>query len=502
MSAQDIFRLWSDKDQFVRNRVEVVCPAYGQFRSAGRELQRQLLAREEEAAIVLLDSVHTILGEVATVPSEFDAPLISRAGMVGGGVSRMRGAWGAECASALEEFVERTRQMCAAGSALQNAVVQALLDDIDADLRFFCHRTSIDAFLALGARLEQAIVTPDSYRRAGIFDVLLKVGPLRSFGYGRTPEALLTAPRFKRLQQVTWAPEYDEPDFGEAYVTPLGFDIPSHWDVRHHVMRCGHSQCLNSTYALAREDLDVTFDHEIRSRIRRAQGTTIRGTVLKLSGSKMIVRRAGSDVAIYEAGAGRVVRKDAEDVLEGDVMLHHERFSLELGPIAPSDDPLVREWREALRHKYMHNKPLFLGALRKEGVNLIYLDEAVIAWMSRQRPQQISHFESVSRVIGWDEPKTRRAWRIFSEQHGAAVQHGLIVAELATEALVKELNSSQCRDELAAFAGTPTREPLRMLIDVSGVTLEVLAYLVEEVESSDQLPEKLFDEITDAGRGF
>lgn len=502
VSASRIFRLWSGQEHFVRNRVDVLCPAYGQFRRAGRELQRQLLVQDEEEAIVLLESVHAILGEAATVPIDFDRRLSDRVGMVGGGVARMKRVWGAECAKALEDFEERTREMCRAGSALQNAVVQALLDYIDSDLRFYCHRSSIDAFCNLGSKPQQAIVTPDAYRKAATFDVLLTVGPLRRMGYGRVPEAIVTAPRFRRLQQITWANEHDEVNFGEGNVGPLGFDVTSSWDSQCQVTSCGHPNCSDSSGDTGRDEFDEKFDLDIRARIRRVQGTVIPGTVLRLSGSKMTMRRAGSDVAIYTKGAGRVIRKEAEDVLEGEVILHHERFSLELGPIAPSDDPIVREWREALRLRYAHNTPLFLGALRRSGVSLIYLDEAVRSWMSHQRPQQASHFEIVSRVIGWEESKYRRAWRVFSEQHGAAVQHGLISAELSAEALVSELNSPHCLEALSAFVACPSGAPLRMIVDVSGSTLEVLAYIVEEVESFDQLPERLFDDVTDLVRGF
>jgi hypothetical protein len=379
-------------------------------------------------------------------------------------------------------------------------VEQTLIDELDSDLRFYCHRSSAEAFTSLGATPEQALSTPDSYRKTNPFETLLKVGPIRSMGMGKMPESLIAAPRFSRFYQVVWASEKDEPGFAEAHMEPLGFDIASHWERREQIFKCGHRHCHPSPHNIYEDD--TWFDEQIRTRIKRVRGSMVRGTILRLSGSRILTQRPGSEIVTYVAGSDRVLLREAEDVAEGDVILRHEHISLDLGPVATSNEPIVREWREALRHRHAQNTPLFLAELKRQGVSLVHLSSAVKAWMSNQRPQQESHFEIVSRVIGWEARRARQVWRVFSEQHGAAVQHGLIGAALASEAVVGALNKEPSLASLRCYAAQPESESLRLFVEVAGTTLEVRGFVVDEIETSDQLSERNLDEIIEVRKDF
>lgn len=500
MSAGPVFQLWLTRKTFARTRTDVFCPAYARFRSAGRNLMRHLLAREEDAATILLDSVHNVLGEVATIPIELDAKLTARVSAIGGGIERMRALWGPDCARALREFIDSTAGLCSDQSALRDAVLQTLVDELDSDLRFYSHRSAVEAYLSLGASEAQAIVTPDAYRKAGVFDALMKVGPIRSMGFGRMPESIIASPRFTTLRQIAWAEDADEPNFGEAHMDPLGFSVVSHWELSNQPIRCRHARCANGWSKVEEDDDD--FDQLIRTRISRSRGSTLRGTILRLSGSRILTQRPGSEIATFVPMSGRVQLKEAEDVCEGDIILRHAHISLDLGPVATTNDPIVREWREALRHKHAHNTLLFLGELKKQGIPHVHLGAAVNAWMTNQRPQQEAHFEIVSRVIGWEASKYRKVWRVFSDQHGAAVQHGLIGAQLATEALVKALNGEQTLLALQEYSAHATSEPLRLIVDLSGSSLEVLGFPVDEIESCEQVFEKNLDEIIEESKEY
>lgn len=60
---------------------------------------------------------------------------------------------------------------------------------------------------------------PKDYRSVEPFDVLIKVGPFRSRGWGSCPDALLTAPRFETAIQFVWSGSRDELGFGLDPVT-------------------------------------------------------------------------------------------------------------------------------------------------------------------------------------------------------------------------------------------------------------------------------------------
>ncbi len=87
-------------------------------------------------------------------------------------------------------------------------------------VRIYCHRTALDHFLAIPSCRELAgrsrlgfLHSPRNYREVEPFDVLLKVGPLRSHGFGSLPGAVLNAPRCSHIVQVAWAGTLDEVGF-------------------------------------------------------------------------------------------------------------------------------------------------------------------------------------------------------------------------------------------------------------------------------------------------
>ena len=56
--------------------------------------------------------------------------------------------------------------------------------------------------------------TLKDYKVSEIHDTLIKVGPLRSFGWGSVPDAILSAPHYSTMLHFIWSGSRDEDSFG------------------------------------------------------------------------------------------------------------------------------------------------------------------------------------------------------------------------------------------------------------------------------------------------
>lgn len=456
---------------------------------------RSLIEREDEATDRVLLQLVAILGEVATDPGRIGPTLVDRVTSLGGGPARVSATWGTSCARAHQAAIDLAANLVHYESALRAVVQDTLVEEVDSDLRIFCHRSAIDSFVTLGAQADRSVATLDAYRHQTPFDILLKVGALRPSGYGRIPEAILLAPRFSRMIQVTWVDESDDLELTAEHWPTLGFDAAHHWRTDTISMECGHTACGAAATGMDfsnEEDVDLQID----SRVKRIRGDVVPGVALALAGKKSIACRPGSAVAVFRPGDAAVSMMDAAEVQEGDVLLHFDHLSIDFGDLAFSDDPAIRRWRELLTDTYHLNRQRLLADLRNAGLNLRHLDGAVRLWMNNCRPQQKRNFEIVGGVIGMDNQDIRAAWRAISERHGAAIQHGLVGSSLAAEALIRELNVHDKLESLGQFASTNISDGF-LVTEVAGSRVELRAFAVEAVERSIPVLERNLGRISD-----
>src|SRR5262249_44015943 len=88
-------------------------------------------------------------------------------------------------------------------------------------IKVFCHSRARAHFESLTNGSTASLLGPVTflhsvrdYRLVDPFDILLKVGPLRSRGWGSCPDSLITAPRFRKFIQIVWSGCGDEEGFG------------------------------------------------------------------------------------------------------------------------------------------------------------------------------------------------------------------------------------------------------------------------------------------------
>ncbi len=166
------------------------------------------------------------LSEWLTSPIIFDGSLLDTVRSIGD-PDQIAKRW-PDIKSAYDSSLIAATQLVNTENPVRQEIHRVIRDLIDHSKSFmiYCHKETksdfesiLQTFSTQLLESDHFICTPKSYRNVELFDVLLKVGPLCSSGWGKCPDALLTAPRFDQLVYFVWSGSRDEEGFGLDPVT-------------------------------------------------------------------------------------------------------------------------------------------------------------------------------------------------------------------------------------------------------------------------------------------
>jgi hypothetical protein len=298
------------------------------------------------------------------------------------------------------------------------------------------------------------------YRESAPFDVLIKVGPLRSKGWGAAPDAILTAPRFATLIQIVWAGCADEDDFGYDPVAQIttsaipattngsaaGSASAERW--RRNVVQVGDS--------LAADESDIEVDELKLFREMTRVGEMRRATLVQIDDQDGILYPPHSQVPSFDSALASedpiAYRLPGETLSEAMFIIWPLLGAADLGGTHSGEGHYSRIWKEKLRDKFEYTPNDLLRRLREGGLELRHLRSCVRQWCRPastviHAPQQRRHFEILIKVLGVDhEPgasgaRTLRhewweyAWSEIGHARGEAIQSGMQEHEIVDEQL-------------------------------------------------------------------
>src|SRR5262245_16494152 len=219
VSASQVFSVLEHNRTCAIDRREVYSSVFRELRRSFRLIVVTLHEVGDDESQETADRLRGLLSGWLTVPVPFDDALVESVAALGdaGAVERR---WGHEIRAAYDHA-------CAAARLLQHAEnpIRTEVRDIVHQLqgaglvwRIYCHRRARADFESIFATdplpPDVFLHSVKDYREVVPFDVLVKVGPLRSKGWGSAPDALLSAPRFSKMVQIVWSGCGDEDDFG------------------------------------------------------------------------------------------------------------------------------------------------------------------------------------------------------------------------------------------------------------------------------------------------
>ena len=467
VTASQVFTFLDQHSRWSIEKRELHSAVFGALRRSIRSIVARLSEGGEAESQETADPLRILLSEWLTVPIPFDGALLEAVSALGDPTAVER-RWGTEIRIAYDHA-------CAAARAIQHVENPARtqvrdtirqLRTLGRDWRIYCHGRARVHFESIfedePLAAEVFLHSAKDYREVEPFDVLIKVGPLRSRGWGSAPDALLSAPRFGALVQIVWSGCADEDDFGYDPVVASGGGAAASASTRvadpepvhraitwtRDVIQCG--DCAGDLAAASPDGDELKYFHELirASEVRRA-------TLLQVDEEDGIFYPPHSQVAMFDPAPHAEdpigYRLLGETLAEGMFLMSPLLGTVDLGTLHAREGYYSRIWKERLTDEARRAPDDLLQRLRAGGIELLNLRSCVKQWCRPpstviHAPQQQRHFECLIRVLGIDHDATatartfRRpwweyAWSEIGHTRGEAIQTGMQEHEIVYEQL-------------------------------------------------------------------
>lgn len=469
-SVTGLFELLASRCDFSHERREIASPAFGELRRSMGTIIRRLSQSEDLESAEIADSMRVLLFTWLSSPVAFDSSIRDSLHSFGD-PEAFETRWGLR--GEFKAAIGAAGAMVSENSPLRAELVEAIraLRADGTRFKIFCHRKAREHFYTLDPS-SLAVPLDDAsflhcvrdYAAADLFDALIKIGPLRSKGWGAVPDAIKSAPKFQRLIQFVWSGCADDPKFGYDPIEPpclpgtsaaphsgeaLGNQIA--WVRRE--TKFGHDPC-SSQYYDAEQDEFSSFAQP------NQQGTRRRAILLEIpAGDGILYPR--TEVLSFDPnasdGASVGLRVPGESLLEGMFVIQTQLGVVDFGETQAQESGYCRIWKRRLREELQSSPDAFCFKLRNKGLVLQNLRNCVEYWAQPPHavihaPQQRRHFQilidalaidpAVAQPTGRDtRPWWQRAWDEIRVTRGEAIQNGRLEHELVEQQAVELLKS-------------------------------------------------------------
>jgi hypothetical protein len=397
VTASRLFDFLEEQPSCTIERYEIASAAFSDLRRSLRSIIVAFSQSDDRYATEISDRLRSILSEWLTVPVRFDdAVLVGLKDM--GLPTAVQLRWGRDIRNHYEDACRAANELL-----LVENPVRAKLTDLLQELRekrrsfrIFCHRRSLDHFESLCTASgcqplgENAFMhSVAQYREAEPFDVLLKVGPLRSRGWGSAPDALLTAPRFETLIQVVWSGCGDEPGFGYDPICapfPEGGSTTDSGAVRELYspslrLKWKVHEIRSRDNTVGRyENLPDVNEFEVFTRLTQPADVQ-RATLVQVDAGYGVLYPPHSRVLGLDPGPHTIeYRLPGETLLEGMFLIVPVMDDARLAGLQAEDGQFSPIWKERLNAEYQRDPAALENRLWDTGLELLHLRGRIEHW--------------------------------------------------------------------------------------------------------------------------
>lgn len=500
-TASEIFSFLNEHPTFSIERHEISLSAFETLRCNLRAIFVKLREGGDPEAEEGADRLRSMLSEWLTVPIPFDDSVLRQVEAFGT-PNEIEARWGRDIRSNYENALigaQRIRQ-------IENPIrttLRSLILDLKANGRIFkvyCHRTARAHFESLLVATDTRAFGQDDflhsvrdYRDSGIFDTLIKVGPLRSWGWGSAPDAIKSAPRFGTLIQIVWAGCGDEPGFGYDPIAPpadmpvVGTEAVSHEEAlvsraswTPHIVRSGDADVAQS------EELLVEDDFQVFGRLSPT-GEKRRAILVQIGSQHGVLYPLHSQVLSFDPTPNIQIpiskRLPGESLVAGIFIIRRLLGDVDLGGQQVENDHYSQIWKSHLDEARQNDLDGLVNRLRAAGIGLTCLPAAIRNWCVASTtvihaPHKQRHFELLIEVLGLGSDSTaesnsyripwwQRAWNEIRRSRGEAIQAGIHGQEVLDEECLTALRDllptirKRASDEAEFSVTLPANNPLQ-----------------------------------------
>lgn len=346
------------------------------------------------------------------------------------------------------------------------------------------------------------------YRDCEFVDTIIKIGPMRTNGWSRTPDSLLTSPKCKTIIQIVWEKSPDESIHGYDPIVPVSR------------LQLGRIQSKIVDWAISNELIIVDWGTPI-------QAPTIEGCAIVLSDDlstlsvaskdfrSAVLLSLDADYGLLNAPAGKVItyninqNTDTCCGVRSAATVEPSSFIVTVGEYTVSDDSdktigldnYSNIWKTSLQKENETAPIAFIQKLEQNGLDLSELRSALRHWVRPtstviHAPQRREHFEIICKVLGFTQivnhrgkemPLWRAAWTEITISRGEAIQAGMENSEKLESIVLDGLR--KFNDTINLEIGASSKFTLRIPYGEEGGYLPVILHKVLEVESGYRAPD-------------
>ncbi len=470
-AASSIFNFLSRNETCSIERHEIASATFGALRRNMGAIIGRLSTSEDLEAAEVANSLRVLLFTWLTSPVSFDASILDAVQSFGA-PDAFEARWGLR--GEYKAALRAAQEMILGGNPVREELLAAVRK-LRADgrmFKIFCHRKARGHFDSLFIPPTDACLDDSSflhsvrdYNNADPFNTLIKVGPLRSKGWGAAPDAVISAPRFETLVQLVWSGCGDEPGFGYDPVgpppTPGNAVALHHHDTlpnqicwTKHVIHTGSDPGVIQYY-MPEQDEFVAFPEPNQPGLRRS------ATLLEILAGDGILYPRKSDVLSFNPNAGAIepvdFRVPGETLVEGMFVVQPQIREIAFGEMQAAEGGYCRIWKQRLREELQASPDAFCLILHNKGLNLQSLRLCVENWAEPPHavihaPQKRRHFQilidalaldsAITEPVGRDNrPWWQRAWDEIRITRGEAIQTGIQEHELIEQQALELMKS-------------------------------------------------------------
>lgn len=464
----------------VINRYEFASCSFSSLRRSLRQIASEFQDADAEAA-EMSQAIQRLLCEWLTVPVAFARTRDALVRLLGT-PEHVGIRWGSKLRSQYASSLQAAEELAAGPNPMREMLVETVrqLTLQGRSFRILCHRHArphFESLISSGADSpigEHTFMrSAREYRESAIFDALLKVGPLRSFGWGAAPDAIATAPRFAELIQFVWSGCGDDPGFGYDPALPSwsGSDAATLKDDRlvrsdalrwmRRVIRVGVDTEVRSCDDMDVDDLKV-FSEMNRERYGQPAALDERpATLVQIDDQNGILYPPHSQALSFDPSFLTREpfdrRVPGETLTEGMYVIRPVMDDVDLGRTRAEHGRYTSIWKERLWQRWRAD-PLdgldLVLRLQVAGLDLEDLPGAIEHWCKPpttviHAPKRVKHFEILMRVIGLADqdvnagqkgpPFWKLAWNEIRHSRSEAIQAGVQESEIIEEQLISLL---------------------------------------------------------------
>lgn len=495
VAATEIFKCLNSRNKYWIERYEIASYDFSVLRKNLRLIIKNLHECDVYATEIS-DTLRTKLSEWLTVPVPFDDEMVKAIACLGS-QNAVANKWGRDIGFAYEAALIAANELCKNENPMRCEIRDEIENLAAQGKRFkiFCHRLARTHFLSIDETIDPDyfIHSFRDYRLVTPFDVLIKVGPLRSRGWGGSPDALLTAPRFSTLAHFIWSGCSDEQGFGldpasgtaniEVETTPLLTSSVN--PISRGIVWALNTKKIGSNadengLPLFDEDEFQMFQSMVRSYENRP------AILFQFDDQHGILYPKRVQLLSFDPFASRNERighrLPGEILTEGMFLIFSILDDVDLPELHAKDGTLSPIWKQRLITECKSDKNRLCEKLFDSGIELLSLHSRVNDWCKAATtvipaPQKAEHFRILIDVLDVDfeqrsnDQKHRLqwwqyAWKEIQRARGEAISEGSSKQEFIDNKINTVLNElqtvieSKCRCENNFDIEIPSNEEL------------------------------------------